>query len=53
MIKFINNIIYCVMLDLSMAEKMSQKASSVNLNKTDKEFALKLYKDSNAIIFMT
>lgn len=29
--------------------KIKQKTSLVSLNKIDKDFALKLYKDSNAI----
>lgn len=49
MIKFIDNIICCLILNILMAEKTSQKAPSASLNKTDEEFALKFYKDSNAV----
>lgn len=36
-----------------LTEEIKQEALSVSLNETDKDFALKLYKDSNAIIFKT
>lgn len=53
MVKFIKNIIYYSMADILMAEKTSQKALSASLDKTDKKFILKLYRDSNAIASRT
>ena len=41
------------MSDVPIAVKISEKASSVSLDKTDKEFALKLYKDSNVVTSKT
>lgn len=37
------------MSDITIVEETCQEAPSASLDKTDKEFALKLYKDSNAI----
>lgn len=53
MVKYINNIICCSMIDVPIAEIMSQKAPSVSLDKINKKYALKLYKDSNAIASRT
>ena len=41
------------MADISDSSKISQKAPLANLDKTDKEFALKLYKDSNIVASKT
>lgn len=53
MVKFINNIIYCSMTDILIAEKISQEALSASLNEINKEFSLKLYKDNIAITSRT
>ena len=53
MIKFIDNIICSLMSVVSIAKKTSQKALSVSLNKTNEEFALKLYRNSNIIVSKT
>lgn len=38
---------------MSSTEEIKKQALSINLNETDKDFANKLYKDSNAIAFKT
>lgn len=53
MVKFIDNVICCSMADVPMAEIMSQEAPSVSLDKINKKFVLKLYRDSNAIASRT
>lgn len=53
MIKFIDNIICCLIVDVLMTQKTSQKALFINLDTTNKTFALKLYKNSNAVTFKT
>lgn len=53
MVKFIDNIICYLMADIPIAEIISQEAPSVSLDKTNKKYALKLYKDSNAIASRT
>ena len=53
MIKFIDNIIYYSIADISDFSETSQEASSANLDKADEEFALKLYKNSNTITSKT
>ena len=53
MVKFIDNIICCLMADVSDSSMTSQEALLANLDKTDEEFALKLYKDSNTMAFKT
>lgn len=51
MIKFVNQKICCLITDILVHEKTSCKALSTSLDKTNKKFALKLYKDNNTIIF--
>lgn len=51
MVNFIDIIICCSMVDILLFKNMHQKAPSASLNKSDKEFALKLYKDSNSVTF--
>ena len=41
------------MTDISNSSKINQKAPLANLGKTDEEFALKLYKDSNTVVSKT
>lgn len=53
MVKFLDNIICCSIIDLSMAEETSWKPPSASLNKTNEEFSLKLYKDSYAVASKT
>lgn len=48
-VKFIDNIIYYLITDISMTKKISQEALLASLDETDKEFALKLYTNSNAV----
>lgn len=47
--KFIDNIIYCSITDVSNFKKLSQKTLSASLDKINERFTLKLYKDSNII----
>lgn len=49
MMMFIDNIICYFMADVLNFEKTNQKALSASLNKSNKKFALKLYKDSNIV----
>lgn len=49
MIKFIYNIIYCLLNDIIISKKISHKALSTSLNKTNKEFTQKLYRENNAV----
>lgn len=49
MVKFIDNIICCSIMDVLDFKKTSQEAPLVNLDKTDEKFALKLYKKSNTV----
>lgn len=49
MVKLIDNIVCCSIADILSTEKIKQKAPSASLNETDEDFALKLYKDSNAV----
>lgn len=51
--KCIDNIICCLIIDILDFEKTSQKAPSASLDKTNKEFIIKLYKDSNIVISKT
>lgn len=53
MMKFINNIACYLITDIILTKKIKQETPSVNLNKIDKDFALKLYKYSNDIAFKT
>lgn len=68
MLQLINTIISYSLADKSLSENIKQKAPTANvlsskyishetasasLNKTDTEFALALYKDSNIIAFKT
>lgn len=42
-----------LLVDVLLSENISHKAPLVSLNKTNKEFALKLYKNINTIVFKT
>ena len=50
MVRFIDSILYYSMANESLIKNINQKALSEYLNKIDKEFALKLYKDGNVVI---
>lgn len=52
-LKLINNIIYFFIADIIMTKDINQKVLLVKLDKTNKKFILKLYKNSNIIIFKT
>lgn len=47
--KFIDKIISCSIVDVSIGEDINREALSAKLDKTNEEFVLKLYKDSNTI----
>lgn len=49
MVKFINNIICYSITNVLNFKKISQEDLLASLKKTDKEFTLKLYKDSITI----
>lgn len=51
MMKFIDNIICYLIVDVLDWKKASRKALSASLDKTNGEFTLKLYKNSNFIAF--
>lgn len=51
MMNFIDTLICCLMTNILVFKNMYQKAPSTKLNKSDKEFTLKLYKDSNFVAF--
>lgn len=51
MVKFIDNIIFYLMANISDSEKSTQKAPSASFNETSKEFFLKQYQNSNAVVF--
>lgn len=53
MMKFIDNIVCYLITDISLTKEIKQEVLSASLNKTDADFALKLYKDSNAIASKT
>lgn len=53
MVNFINIIIYYSMSDILVPKDIYQKALSASLNKSNEEFTLKLYKDSNFVVFKT
>lgn len=52
-VKFIDNIICYLMVDILNCKEKNQEAPSTSLDKTDGEFTLKLYKDSNFIASTT
>lgn len=53
MMKFIDNIICCLIANFLDFEKTSQEALLPSLNKTNKKFSLKLYQDSNTVTSKT
>ena len=53
MVRFIDSIICYLMEDAFSIKDINQEATSANPNKTDKKFALKLYKNSNVVAFKT
>lgn len=51
--KFINIIIGYLIVNVLNFQETSQKSLPASLNKTDKKFILKLYKNSNIIVSKT
>lgn len=45
MMKFIDNIVCCLIADILSTKKIKQKALSAGLNKTNQDFPLKFYKN--------
>lgn len=53
MMKLIDNIVYCLIVDILFTKKIKQEVLSASLNNTDEDFALKFYKDSNIVVSKT
>ena len=51
--KFINNIIYYLIVNITSSEDIKSDTPSVNQDKIDEDSALKLYKDNNAVVSKT
>lgn len=49
-VRFIDNIVYYLIADITLSEDIKFEAPSANLDKTDKNFALKFYKDNNTVV---
>lgn len=51
MVKIFDNIICYLIADILLIKKIKKQTLSVSLNKIDKDFAFKLYKNSNVVAF--
>lgn len=52
-VNFIDSIIRCLMVDISASKNTCQEVPSTSVNKSDQEFALTLYDDSNFVASKT